>query len=64
MGSEMCIRDSCQLYDMPLTPSTTRQLLQQLSGQNALLGGVQLGLGLLKQLLLVLVPVPLFWYFV
>ena len=47
----------CQLYDMPLTPSTTRRLLQQLSGQNALLGGVQLGLGLLKQLLLVLVPV-------
>ena len=47
----------CQLYDLPLTPSATRQLLQQLSGQNALLGGVQLGLGLLKQLLLLLVPV-------
>ena len=47
----------CQLYGLPLTPSATRQLLQQLSGQNALLGGVQLGLGLLKQLLLLLVPV-------
>ena len=47
----------CQLYGMPLTPTATRQLLQQLSGQNALLGGVQLGLGLLKQLLLLLVPV-------
>ena len=47
----------CQLYGLPLTPSATRQLLQQLSGQNALLGGVQLGLGLLKQLLRLLVPV-------
>ena len=47
----------CRLYGLPLTPSATRQLLQQLSGQNALLGGVQLGLGLLKQLLLLLVPV-------
>ena len=47
----------CQLYGLPLTPSATRQLLQQLSSQNALLGGVQLGLGLLKQLLLLLVPV-------
>ncbi|QNJ16078.1 GTP-binding protein of unknown function (DUF697) [Synechococcus sp. A18-40] len=47
----------CQLYGLPLTPSATRQLLQQLSCQNALLGGVQLGLGLLKQLLLLLVPV-------
>jgi GTP-binding protein Era len=51
------VLELCQLYDLPLTPSATRQLLQQLSGQNALLGGVQLGLGLLKQLLLLLVPV-------
>ena len=47
----------CQLYGLKLTPATTRLLLRQLSGQNALLGGVQLGLGWIKQLLLLLVPV-------
>ena len=47
----------CQLYGLKLTPASTRLLLTRLSGQNALLGGAQLGLGLLKQLLLLLVPV-------
>ena len=46
----------CQLYGLKLTPASTRLLLTRLSGQNALLGGAQLGLGLLKQLLLLLVP--------
>ena len=46
----------CQLYGLKLTPASTRVLLTRLSGQNALLGGAQLGLGLLKQLLLLLVP--------
>ena len=47
----------CQLYGLQLTPAGTRQLLTRLSGQTALLGGAQLGLGLIKQLLLLLVPV-------
>ena len=47
----------CQLYGLKLTPSSTRLLLTRLSAQNALLGGAQLGLGLIKQLLLLLVPV-------
>ena len=47
----------CQLYGVQLTPAGTRQLLTRLSGQTALLGGAQLGLGLIKQLLLLLVPV-------
>ena len=47
----------CQLYGLKLTPASTRLLLSRLSGQTALLGGAQLGLGLLKQLLLLLVPV-------
>ena len=46
-----------QLYNLPMTPSAARLLLSRLSTQNALLGGVQLGLGALKQLLLALVPV-------
>ena len=47
----------CQLYELPLTPAATRLLLLRISSQNALLGGVQLGLGMLKQLLLLLIPV-------
>ena len=47
----------CQLYGVQLTPAGTRRLLTRLSGQTALLGGAQLGLGLIKQLLLLLVPV-------
>ena len=47
----------CQLYGVQLTPAGTRQLLTRLSGQTALLGGAQVGLGLIKQLLLLLVPV-------
>ena len=47
----------CQLYGLKLTPSSTRLLLTRLSAQNALLGGAQLGLGLIKHLLLLLVPV-------
>ena len=47
----------CQLYGVQLTPAGTRQLLTRLSGQTALLGGAQLGLGLIKQLLLLMVPV-------
>jgi len=46
----------CQLYGLQLTPGSSRRLLTRLSGQNALLGGAQLGLGLIKQLLLLLVP--------
>ena len=46
----------CQLYGLKLTPSSTRLLLTRLSAQNALLGGAQLGLGLIKQLLLLLIP--------
>ena len=47
----------CQLYGVQLTPAGTRRLLTRLSGQTALLGGAQVGLGLIKQLLLLLVPV-------
>jgi hypothetical protein len=46
-----------RLYGLPLTPKAARQLLTQLSGNNALLGGVQLGLSALKQMLLLLVPI-------
>ena len=46
----------CQLYGLQLTPGSSRRLLTRLSGQNALLGGAQLGLGLIKHLLLLLVP--------
>ena len=46
----------CQLYDLPMPKARARQLLTQLTGQNALLGGIQLGLTALKQLLLVAAP--------
>ena len=46
-----------RLYGLPLTPKAARQLLTQLSGNNALLGGVQLGLSALKQMLLLLIPI-------
>ena len=46
----------CQLYDLPMPKAGARQLLAQLTGQNALLGGIQLGLTALKQLLLVAAP--------
>ena len=46
----------CRLYGLPMTRTGARQLLTRLSGHNALLGGVQLGLQLLlsglRQLLL------------
>ena len=46
-----------RLYGLPLTPKAARQLLTHLSGNNALLGGIQLGLSALKQMLLLLVPI-------
>ena len=46
-----------RLYGITMTPSAARQLLTRLSGHNALLGAVQLGLSGLKQLLLFLIPV-------
>ena len=50
----------CQLYGLKLQSSSARHLLSRLSGQNALLGGAQLGiqllLGLLRQVLLVAAP--------
>jgi hypothetical protein len=46
-----------RLYGLPLTPKAARQLLTQVSGNNALLGGVQLGLSALKQVLLLLIPI-------
>ncbi|MEB3322410.1 MAG: DUF697 domain-containing protein, partial [Synechococcaceae cyanobacterium] len=50
----------CQLYGLPMTRSGARQLLARLSGHNALLGGVQLGLqwllGGARQLLLLAAP--------
>ena len=45
-----------RLYGITMTPSAARRMLTRLSGQNALLGAVQLGLSGLKQLLLFLVP--------
>mgnify|MGYP003342961959 CR=1 FL=1 len=51
---------SCQLYGLKLQSSSARQLLGRLSGHNALLGGAQLGiqlvLGLVRQILLVAAP--------
>ena len=38
----------CQLYGLPMTRSGARSLLARLSGHNALLGGAQLGLQLLR----------------
>jgi len=46
----------CQLYGLPMAPTSARRLLRTVTTQNALLGGVQLGLSALKQLLLLLVP--------
>ncbi|MEB3208756.1 MAG: GTP-binding protein [Synechococcus sp.] len=50
----------CQLYDLPMGGAGARQLLQRLSGHNALLGGaqlaIQLALGTLRQLLLLGAP--------
>ena len=46
----------CKLYNLPMQRAGARQLLAQLTGQNALLGGVQLGLAALKQLLLLAAP--------
>ncbi|MCP9805548.1 GTP-binding protein [Cyanobium sp. T1B-Tous] len=50
----------CQLYGLPMHGAGARQLLRRLSGHNALLGGaqlgIQLGLGALRQLLMVAAP--------
>jgi hypothetical protein len=50
----------CQLYGLPMTRSSARQLLGRLSGHNALLGGAQLGLqallGGLRQVLVLAAP--------
>jgi len=50
----------CQLYGLPMGSAGARQLLQRLSGHNALLGGaqlaIQLALGALRQLLLLGAP--------
>ena len=50
----------CQLYGLPMGGAGARQLLQRLSGHNALLGGaqlaIQLALGALRQLLLLGAP--------
>ena len=50
----------CQLYGLPMSGAGARELLVRLSGQNALLGGVQLGLQLvlsgLRQFLLIAAP--------
>ena len=50
----------CKLYDLPMGGPAARRLMQRLSGHNAMLGGVQLGLQLalsgLQQLLLIAAP--------
>ncbi|MCP9775214.1 GTP-binding protein [Cyanobium sp. WAJ14-Wanaka] len=50
----------CQLYGLKMQTSGARQLLTRLSGHSALLGGAQLGiqlvLGLIRQLLLMAAP--------
>ncbi|MFM7313282.1 MAG: DUF697 domain-containing protein, partial [Cyanobium sp.] len=50
----------CRLYGLPMTRSGARELLASLSGQNALLGGAQLGiqtlLGGVRHLLLLAAP--------
>ena len=50
----------CKLYDLPMGGPAARRLMQRLSGHNAMLGGVQLGLQLalsgLRQLLLIAAP--------
>lgn len=47
----------CKLYDLPMPRGGARQLLAQITSQNALLGGIQLGLTALKQLLVMAAPV-------
>ena len=47
----------CQLYDLPLAPSSARQLIRRLSQDNALLAGIQLGLTALKQALILMAPI-------
>ena len=50
----------CQLYELPMGGPAARRLIQRLSGHNALLGGVQLGVQLalagVRQLLLIAAP--------
>ena len=50
----------CQLYELPMGGPAARQLLQRLSGHNALLGGAQLGiqaaLSGIRQLLMAAAP--------
>jgi small GTP-binding protein len=50
----------CQLYGLPMDGKAARELLSQLSRQNALIGGAQIGiqlvLGALRQLLLLAAP--------
>ena len=50
----------CKLYDLPMGGPAARRLIQRLSGHNAMLGGVQLGLQLalsgVQQLLLLAAP--------
>ncbi len=50
----------CELYGLPMSGPQARRLLSRLSGQNALLGGAQLGLqlllGAIRQLLLLAAP--------
>ena len=50
----------CRLYGLPMDGPTARRLLSQLSQQNALIGGaqlgIQLGLGVVRQLLLLAAP--------
>jgi hypothetical protein len=51
----------CQLYGLPMNRPGARQLLTQLGGHNALLGGAQIGLQLvlggIRQLLLLAAPI-------
>jgi len=47
----------CRLYGLPLAPASARQLLRRLSGDNALLAGIQLALTALKQGLIVMAPI-------
>ena len=50
----------CQLYGLPMNGAAARELLSQLTRQNALIGGAQIGiqlvLGVLRQLLLLAAP--------
>ncbi|MFO7628232.1 MAG: GTP-binding protein [Prochlorococcaceae cyanobacterium] len=63
-GSVACdtalVMQLCELYGLPVSGTAARQLLGQLGGQNALIGGAQLGIQLLlsltRQLLLLAAP--------